>query len=385
MKRSSASILVASAAAVALTASCGRKGGPSEGTGGKTGACAQVLNAYADRPAGNIREKVIHDIGDNVLLPLYTDLSNGTHALHAAVKKLQLDPTQANLETAQKAWRASRVPWEKSETLLFGPVASLSLDPQMDIWPTDLLELREILKQRPQVDAAFVRAQSNGVKGFHAIEHLLFGFGESSVRKKIGEMTSPEMSYLVAATEVLNENTASLLSAWAERSNPEDACSPRYLSVFKNPGFDNKSYPSFSLVYQELLGGMRKIVEEVQGGKLAVTDPAKVESQFSWNSLEDFENNIQGLLHVYTGDYGDKQGEGLDTIVRAASPELDRKVRAQINDSITKIRGIAGPKKISFTEAIQTAEGQARIRVAIEALDVLFATLGNELRPVLVN
>ena len=40
------------------------------------------------------------------------------------------------------------------------------------------------------------------------------------------------------------------------------------------------------------------------GASLAAADTSLVESQYAWNSLTDFHNNIQSALNIYTGIKG---------------------------------------------------------------------------------
>ena len=81
----------------------------------------------------------------------------------------------------------AREPWEMSEAFLFGPVADLGLDPNMDSWPLDAAALKNILSngnfQELEWEGEFdeedetISAAQN-VRGFHTLEFLLFYMGE---------------------------------------------------------------------------------------------------------------------------------------------------------------------------------------------------------------
>jgi uncharacterized iron-regulated protein len=117
------------------------------------------------------------------------------------------------------------------------------------------------------------------------------------------------------------------------------------------------------------------------GGSIDAADPSLVESQFSWNSLVDFQNNVRSMRNLYTGDLHTK-GAGLDEIVKLRNPALNEKILIQIDAAEKAIHGIGGVNNIAFTQAIRTVDGRERSLEAIEALATLEATLTNELLPV---
>ena len=78
---------------------------------------------------------MLNDFANIVVLATYTELDNKAGDLLAAVKALKADPSQGNLEKAQQAWKATRKPWEQSESFLFGPVDTQGFDPALDSWP----------------------------------------------------------------------------------------------------------------------------------------------------------------------------------------------------------------------------------------------------------
>ena len=92
-----------------------------------------------------------------------------------------------------------------------------------------------------------------------------------------------------------------LYSSWTVAQDPNDSSSVAYQDLLLTP--DNNVYASKLAVVEELINGMIGIVDEVANGKIAdpfgasidAIDTSKVESQYSWNSLADFTNNIQGV------------------------------------------------------------------------------------------
>ena len=165
-------------------------------------ACAQLtasletLNASIEK--GSLSEDdaqaIVNQWVDVVVLPTYKDLVNKNNVLQTAVKNLQKSPSNATFEAACSAWIAARKPWESSEAFLFGPVAEMGLDPNMDSWPLDAVGIANLLKsqrwsdmewtgryEEPDEDNPSARAEAieaaQSLRGFHTLEYLLFKNG----------------------------------------------------------------------------------------------------------------------------------------------------------------------------------------------------------------
>ena len=133
-----------------------------------------------------VAEAIARQFVDVVVLPTYTDLAAKNTALAQAVRALQANPTNKAFEDACEAWMNAREPWETSEAFLFGPVAELGLDPNMDSWPLDAVGISNLLKSQKWSDMewkgnydedseAIGAAQS--LRGFHTLEFLLYKNG----------------------------------------------------------------------------------------------------------------------------------------------------------------------------------------------------------------
>ncbi len=165
-------------------------------------ACAQLtasletLNASIEK--GSLSEDdaqaIVNQWVDVVVLPTYKDLVDKNNVLQTAVNNLQKSPSNATFEAACSAWIAARKPWESSEAFLFGPVAEMGLDPNMDSWPLDAVGIANLLKsqrwsdmewtgqyEEPDEDNPSARAEAieaaQSLRGFHTLEYLLFKNG----------------------------------------------------------------------------------------------------------------------------------------------------------------------------------------------------------------
>lgn len=377
--------------AIALTlmgtlAACGGSGSDSSDTGTTDPVVPETGFTFA-------ATEMVTNLTDDVIVAGYADLAAQGDALLLATQKLLNSTSQADLVAAQDAWKAARKPWEQGESHIFGPVDSLSIDPHLDSWPLNTTDLQTQLDNSNGFDAETIKSWNDDVQGFHTIEFLLFGDGVNDNTKLISELTTAEREYVIALSEVFRDYAVQLDDAWQVSHNPQDTNALSYADLLKTPGSDsNTIYSSELAVIEELINGMIGIVDEVGNGKiadpfgdsLANADTSKVESQYSWNSLTDFADNIQGVRNVYQGEFiGGADKQGIIDFVAAADSDLSVRIASEIDDSILKIQAISGSNNMPFRQAILDEDGRARIETAVTALTSLQASLESDVIPLL--
>ncbi|MCS7085988.1 MAG: imelysin family protein, partial [Bacteroidia bacterium] len=295
-----------------------------------------------------------------IVVQTYKDLDSTVANLHEACKALETEPSQSRLDAARQAWRDARVFWEQSEGFLFGPVDTRGLDPAIDSWPVNKIDLDNVLASPNALTAQYVDALEGTLKGFHTIEYLLFGQNSS---KSPQEFTPRQFEYLSACSQSLRWASSALYQAWA----PEHE---NYAGKLINAG-SNNVYPSQKNALEELVNGLIIIADEVGNGKIndpfAQMDLTLEESQFSNNSKADFADNMRSMQNIYTGRYRWISGPSLSDLVRENNPALDDKVKAAIAQAIKAIEDIPG----TFSDAIfnhraEVAAAQQKVRDLLE-------------------
>ncbi len=311
---------------------------------------------------------MLNDFANTVVLATYTELDNKAGELLAAVKALESDTSQANLQKAQQAWIATRTPWEQSESFLFGPVDTQGLDPALDSWPVDHVNLQSVLDSGDTLTVDFVSGLEDTQKGFHTIEFLLFREGD---QRKASDITERELEYLVSTTENLKASTSQLRLAWA----PEGE---NFSSKVAQAGVGSDVYTSQSAAVQEMVNGMITIADEVANGKISdpynESDTTLVESQFSFNSITDFQDNIRGIQNVYMGKFK-SDGQGLNDFVSGKDPGLDSRFQSEVQAAIDAIGAIPDPFRDSITA------NRGAVQAAIDAVSKVQQTLEQDILP----
>jgi predicted lipoprotein len=315
---------------------------------------------------------ILKNLSENVITATYEDLDTKAGELSAAVTLLETNQDETSLEAARVAWRASRSPWEQSEGFLFGPVSTKGIDPAIDSWPVNTVDLDAVLASSAVLTKEYIDGLEGTLKGFHTIEYLLFGEDGS---KSVSAFTDREFEYLIAVTQSLEGAVQELFESW----------SPAYENFAANvsdAGGEGSIYISQKSAMQEIINGMIGIADEVANGKiydpLSTGDVTLEESRFSANSKADFQDNIRSIENLFEGIYFE-DAQGLSDYLLTIDTELEERVSSAIQQAITAIGDIPG----TFTEAIFS--DPASVEAAQTAVRDLQEILETEVKPLIDN
>lgn len=109
---------------------------------------SQVQAAKAASPKVDKTSAAIAAYADELVIPTYKTMSDNALKFAKSAKELKAAPTDAKVAEAGKLLLETRVPWELSESFLFGPAAFANLDPKLDSWPLDTTNLDAVAKTR---------------------------------------------------------------------------------------------------------------------------------------------------------------------------------------------------------------------------------------------
>jgi predicted lipoprotein len=324
-----------------------------------------------------VMDKVIATYVDKVVIPTYADMEDKVGKLKAAVDAFLANGTQDNLDKACAAWRAARTPWEESEAFLFGPADYESLDPSLDSWPLDKDGIDQILSSGDWGEIEGDEEDAQSLRGFHTIEYLLFDGGTA---KTASAVSVSEKSYMQRVANKLLEDTERLHLAWKSGLETEEVPQP-FGEEFKK--HTSSRFPSAENVLSEIIdGGIKNIAEEV--GDVKIGNPyslwgegkqddavLQVESWYSWNSLEDYENNIISIENSYLGGRAGNRDDAtsFSAMVRSVNEELDNEVKKAISDARAAISGIPHPFRENLgktTEIVAAMDACAKISLVFD-------------------
>lgn len=326
----------------------------------------------ADQPGtdtntdSNNEQRVLTDFASTVANPNYQDIQAKASALKDAANTLIATPNDANLLAARNAWKATRAAWEQCEGFLFGPVEDNNYDPTMDDWPVNKIDLDALLASNNALGINDVNALGTTLKGFHAIEYVIFGVGGT---KTAAQINAREKVYLASLVQSLYDTTTQLRNSW----DPQQG---NFTAQVTNAGKGSTTFKTRKEVFSALVGSMADICNEVANEKmqtpLAAQDSTLDESSFSHNSVTDFKNNITGVLNAYMCKYS-SSGYSLSQLVAAKNASLDNKIQTQINAAIASF------SNITVTYELAIYQQQNQVKTVQAAINTLKATLEGDL------
>jgi uncharacterized iron-regulated protein len=177
--------------------------------------------------------------------------------------------------------------------------------------------------------------------------------------RPVSDITEEEYVYLKAITEVLVQDCILLEGEWTGGSSLsaeklavlEDAelsITSNFGDEMKNAGKAGSRYSSTFMGIEEMIEGCKSIADEVGNAKIA--DPVstgevlEVESWYSWNSIDDFIDNIISIQNTY---YGTRNGgiaeHSLSKLLAEKNAALDNEIKSKIENAKVKIEAIGRP------------------------------------------
>lgn len=328
-------------------------------------------NDTAVGPGQKLTRGVIADEVTSVFLPNIDSLAARGARLNADLDALAAAPSAATLATAQADWKLTRASYEFGEAFSFGPIETDGIDPAVDTWPVDIAGIDAIIGGTDSLSVAYIDALPVTLKGFHAVELVLFGAPGASTTA--ASLTPRGLEYLVVAGQDLSNELTSLQTAWSTTGG-------NFASQVLDAGQSSSAYSSTSAVMQDIVTQMAtqpaQVIYKLQQ-PLTTDSSIYEESRYSDNTLGDIENNIAGTAAMYFGSRTFGANTGLGSIVRANDPTLDATVRAQIATAQARIALI----EPSFDTALHT--NPALLQNAENAVLTLQKTMINLVAPML--
>lgn len=256
------------------------------------------------------------------------ELVEHTAVLHSAMSAYCAK--NGELETVRSAWIEGMESWMALQGQEKGPEQALSLSWSMQFWPdkknTTGRKMKELLKQSKAWSSAEIDNQSVAVRGFGAMEWLLF--------EQTYQLNSANgCSVGSAISQNLMNNSGKIATAW--RTNPwEELSDSMWLSEY------------VGLLANQLDYSMKKLSRPL--GEIGKPRPYHSEAWRSKSSLVLLKANLEALQQTYLAN-----GNGLDKILREKGlDELADRITDHFETSIS-----TWPKDESLFTLIKTREG----------------------------
>lgn len=307
------------------------------------------------------------------IVPRYQQLAESTAQLASAVAHHCAAPTQDALQQAQQRFKAALHDWQGIQHVQFGPVTTLMRNHSLQFWPDRkniaARQLKEVLQADNRTyDAAFFHAASISIKGFPALERLLFASEQSTLLSA----TSVECAYSVALSQHIADDAKAIRNDWQQEAQ-----------LIATAG-EQDDYESHAEAATELLKSLVEPLEAIRDNKLLkpLGDSAskmrwqKSESWRSGQSLANIQSNLDALTELYQGT---TPVSVADLLVLADADALAKEISARFelaHDILSRVPPFTGTQvptaaRKPLLELADTLKGlQQALEEAMKTLDI---------------
>ncbi len=304
-----------------------------------------ACNPDGDNTMDFDRNAMLENLGNNIILPNYADLSDKMNLLQQAATDFTAAPDNTKLTALQAAFKNAYLSWEKCSAFEFGPAMQVSLRMSVNIFPTDSVQIQT------NISSGSYNLETAGnadARGFPAIDYVLHkrSGNNTDVLERFTANSNAQgwKTYLLD----LVTDTKSLVDV--VKNNWEPA-SGNYLATFiSSDGTDVGSSLG------ELVNQLNYDYEQLKNARigiplgkqtLGVVLPDKCEAYYAGYSVELALEQINGIKNLYLG-FGTFNGSGLDDYLialdaRHDNQTLDEAIQAQLNLAIAALQNVPDP------------------------------------------
>jgi predicted lipoprotein len=331
------------------------------------------------------RQAMLRDLALVVIVPTYQSLAAEAAGLAAVAAELEVTIQGESLTATQRAWRRTRAVWKQSEAFAIGPAATLRTAAKIDWAPARIDRIEDEIAGADELTAATVENLGANLKGFIALEYLLFDpdGGDAAVLAALNADLR-RRAYVRALAENLRDQALLLRDAWAPDGGD-------FAGELGSAGRGSTTYPTVKSAVDALVNQMIFLSEDVADAQLLAAlgarsggtpQPDALDAHRSENGLADLLDNLAGIQNAYFGAYGGHQGGNLNAIVDAISPRVGSAIAQAIQQALAAAASIPDPLEEAVSSEQPLVErAQLRAKELMRRLEIdLITALGATLR-----
>lgn len=273
--------------------------------------------------------KAVADVANTVALPAYQGFDDAAARLATSCAALAGDPTQATLTAAKADWKSARVALRKTDAVAFGPIEDLRISDNVDFWPANADALEAWVAGSDALDADAVDAAGANLKGFPALEVLLFTDDEATLLGKLS---------VEARRRTLVRELGASLAREAKRLDDAWKGEAGYAHQLATPGSGNADFPNAKAAVDTVVNQSYFVIDQVANGVIGkpfgkqnggVQDPSLERARLSANTLQEIHATLDSAKAVYDG--------GLGALLTARSPDVATQTQAAWDEAYKRL------------------------------------------------
>lgn len=305
------------------------------------------------------REAMLAELGDNVFVPTYEDFSVAAAELNASARAYCGSPGEESLAALRASFATAHYRFKLAESFAIGPHTDNPprLGPQVDDWPAEESDIRQLLSGEETLSAESLMSMGNRVQGFAALDYVLSGPDD-----ELGtwEETPRRCEYAQALAARIDAIADDYVSAW--RADEGDHVG----ELARGEG----RYPSVFLAVSILVEQMVYTVENVRELKVGKPfgkrdagelQPEQFEVPYGLLSNESALASLQSARNMYEGRYVALDGTVVDGLgfqdwLISRRPDLDALILQAFDDAAATQSAITPDLETAITESPDVVE-----------------------------
>jgi uncharacterized protein len=303
----------------------------------------------------NGKDSILLNIGNNIILPAYLNLSADVNSLDSSIIDFNAGPNATKLSSVQGLFKNAYLAWHAvSPYNYFGPAYTAQpVLSAINIFPTSVTTIDSNI----HVDNDNLNTFANtAAKGFPALDYLLFGAGAGTLTGYTSDLEAANRQrYLAAVSADIKSEVNAILNGWS-------ASGGNYISTFIN-GTGNSVSSSLGLLINSMDQDFEILKNDCLGiplGKIPVGTispvlPNEVEAYYSGISAQLAVAQLKTEQGIFLGAGTGGNGLGLINYLIAANAKygsglLSDTIKAAFATDITDLQAIPDP----LSQTIQT-------------------------------
>ena len=305
---------------------------------------------------GNGKDSILANIGNNIIMPAYLNLSASVNSLDSAILDFNTAPTDVKLTAVQGLFKTAYINWQyASEYDGFGPAASNQpLLQSVNLFPANTT----VIENNVTAGGTYnVNAFSNtAAKGFPALDYLLFANGANTLTGfTTGTNAANRKQYLAAVSADIKAEANTALKGWQTSGG-------NYLTTFLN-GTGNSISSSLGLLINSVDLDFEILKNDKLGiplgkqppGQTLPVLPNEVEAYYSGISAQLALAQLKASQNIFLGTGVAGAGPGLkDYLINAKAQyhggSLADTIRINFASAVSGLQAIPDP----FSQTIQS-------------------------------
>lgn len=339
-------------------------------------ACSEEKSAAPDRGV------VLAALVDVVILPMLAELRSEIDELPGAINAFTAQPSPETLLAVRNRWASAHGAFRRTMAFGVGPTDDIAITGGVLDEPTVPAQLAELISAVPPPDLTKIQSSSAGVRGFLAIEALLFEVGVDGatiVDRFVTDSASAGRSAALSAISTdLHTKIIAVVESWTTGGFSEQ---------IRTAGNGSIAYKAQRDAFDALLNQTLAIADRVlnilrKSAGITLDDPMTPVSDQSDHTLDDILNDLKGIEAIYTGVWGGKSGTSIASVVAEVNKGADTSLRDALAVGFSTLTTFSPPlrgaqaDRSTEVDALLTSLRRIRTTLATETFNALGVSVG---------